>query len=89
MIPQDKANHFVIGELISAAVFLALLPCIPAGWAMVVGFVVACVAGLVKESADQFAGIGTPDPWDFYWTVFGAIVPVSVALATLLTNAPR
>lgn len=89
MIPQDKANHFVIGELVSAVVFLLTLPFIGAGWALAAGFVVACVAGLVKESADQFADLGTPDPWDFYWTMFGAITPASVALATLLAGSPQ
>ena len=89
MIPQDKANHFVIGEMVSAVVFLLTLPILGAGWALVVGFVVACFAGLVKESAVLFRTSGTPDPWDFYWTMFGAITPASVALATLLAGSPQ
>ena len=93
MIPQDKANHFVIGEMVSAVVFLLTLPILGAGWALVAGFVVACVAGLAKEVADQFANpfadTGTLDPWDFYWTMFGAITTASVALATLLAGSPQ
>lgn len=70
MIPYDKQLHFVAGFTISAIVSLLALRVGHDPW---IGFVVACAAGLMKESYDR-TGRGQKDFLDFWWTGLGGVV---------------
>lgn len=71
MIARDKQLHFAVGFGISLAASplayaLGLSP-----WA---GFLVAAVAGMLKELRDR-QGFGQKDFLDFWWTGLGGVVP--------------
>ncbi len=62
IIPQDKANHFIYGVVVSlAAMFVASTQALPIPL-VVVGIVSAFVVGAIKEAVDyiQNKQAGTP-----------------------------
>jgi hypothetical protein len=68
MIPQDKANHFLWGAAISAAVSRATGDRV---W----GLGAAVALAVAKEVYDRVSGKGTPDLKDAMWTVLGGLCP--------------
>jgi hypothetical protein len=65
LLPVDKANHFIAGTIIysvSALFFSPLISLLP----------VVIIGGL-KETYDYYSGNGTPDVYDFLYTLIGSI----------------
>lgn len=71
LIPQDKANHAVYGSAIFTAV--AVLAAFLGGLPLLAGLAAVTAVAIVKEIYDKVSGTGTPDPWDFVWTVGGGV----------------
>ena len=68
LIPQDKANHFVYGAAI------ALLPALTTD--PLTALIVCDIFAAVKEFRDLVTKKGTPDLFDFLWTLAGGAVVV-------------
>jgi hypothetical protein len=73
LIPQDKANHYIYGLWL----VLAVTPMSDPVTAMIVCGVVAGV----KEFRDHVTKKGTPDMFDFLWTLAGGL---TVTIARVL-----
>lgn len=71
-LAKDKVLHFSVGALISAlfAVIFGLF-----GLSYWGGFIVAAIAGFLKELRDS-KGFGQKDFMDFWWTGLGGLVPM-------------
>ena len=70
----DKKTHFIVGACItlSASVILGLfMPALPA---ILIGIILAAIAGVYKEVKDLVTGTGTPEMLDFAFTAIGGIV---------------
>lgn len=68
LIPQDKANHFVYGALVSSTVSRVT-------GSRATGLVATVVFAIGKELWDWATGKGTPDFWDAAATVAGGLCP--------------
>lgn len=78
LIPQDKANHFTWGAIITAlsygiVVLVGLLVALPVWvyWSVLVPGVFFAAA---KEYRDRSSGKGTPELKDFLYTIGGVLV---------------
>jgi uncharacterized protein YfiM (DUF2279 family) len=67
LAPQDKANHFLYGATVCAAVAVATQQ--PNA-----GLIAAVVLGFAKEAYDLVSKRGTPDWRDVAWTAAGGLV---------------
>jgi hypothetical protein len=68
----DKLYHFIAGAIIYIFFNIALnnwLPMIP----------VIAIGG-AKEAYDYYSGKGTPDWWDFIWTIIGGAFVLLLSL---------
>jgi hypothetical protein len=68
IIQEDKANHFIVGSVITALALVILQPI----WAFTLCFSMACV----KEVMDRF--YGNPSFYDFLWTCAGGLFTLFV-----------
>lgn len=68
LVPQDKANHFLYGAVISASVSRVTGD-------RVLGLGAAVAFALGKEIYDTLSGKGAPDVRDAMWTVLGGLCP--------------
>lgn len=66
LIAQDKANHFVYGALGTFAVQLMSDP--------LTALIVCGLVAAAKEFYDHVSKKGTPDLFDFLWTLGGGAV---------------
>lgn len=76
MIAYDKKLHLLAGLAISilGELFIILVPVLPFGIVLFSGFglLLSIIAGALKEIVwDWWLGRGTPDIWDFWYTVLG------------------
>lgn len=70
----DKKTHFKVGACITltASIILGLfMPPLPA---ILIGVILAAIAGVYKEVKDLVTGTGTPEMLDFAFTALGGIV---------------
>jgi hypothetical protein len=64
VVDHDKAMHFMIGALLMSSLSI-IHPAI--------ALIISCAVGAIKELADQKLQLGTPDKFDFLWTLFGIL----------------
>lgn len=67
----DKLYHFLVGLLIY--IFFDLFFDI---W----NIIPVIIIGGAKEIYDWYSGKGTPDVWDFIWTIFGGAVGLLILI---------
>ena len=72
MLPIDKQAHILAGAAIASTL-------VAYGAVAGVAFGVAVFFGVAKELWDM-TGRGTPDRWDAFWTVVGAMVVLPLLL---------
>jgi len=68
----DKLYHFIAGVIIyifSSIILNNWLPIIP-----------VILIGGAKEAYDYYSGKGTPDWWDFIWTIIGGAFVLLLSL---------
>lgn len=67
LIPNDKANHFVYGALVSAIILLV-------GQGPIAAMSACVIVAAAKEIYDLVTGKGQSSVMDFLWTIFGGAV---------------
>ena len=82
IIPKDKANHYIYGNLIFLAVFVLSNFVVSASLAASLGLFAVAVAGIGKEIYDSISGTGTPEVMDAVYTIAGGLSG-GVIVATL------
>ncbi|BDD04491.1 hypothetical protein [Aureibacter tunicatorum] len=84
LAPQDKANHFLYGSVITCISILAILyidqKLFASNFLIWMGIVPAIAFGIFKEVWDS-RGRGNVEAMDAVWTIFGG---VPIWLCTLL-----
>ena len=65
LIPQDKANHFIYGNILCFFFSLFFIPLVT------ITFIVIIALG--KELYDYKTKTGTPEIKDIVWTIMGAL----------------
>jgi hypothetical protein len=68
LVPQDKANHFAYGAVVSAIVSRCT-------GNRAAGFIAAVLFAFGKEVWDLVTKKGTPDIMDVVWTALGGLCP--------------
>ena len=83
LIPQDKANHYIYGNLIFLVVFVLSSLVVSAGLAASLALFAVAVAGIGKEIYDSITGTGTPEVMDAVYTITGGLSGGVVAIVLL------
>ena len=65
-LPEDKANHFIVGLYIFMVFGFLFHP--------VAGLFASICAGILKEMYDRNSGTGTPSAWDAVATSAGGML---------------
>ena len=68
LIPQDKANHFVYGAILTALASFVIAP--------MFAVLLALLVAVIKEWRDEHSN-GTVESMDVAWTMFGSITVVA------------
>ena len=74
LIPQDKANHFIYGNVICFFFSLFFIPLVT------ITFIVIISIG--KELYDYKTKTGTPELMDVIWTLLGALTILITQITT-------
>lgn len=69
MTAYDKKLHIIVGFLISLLGYYLFT-------SLLAGFVLAALAGMLKEVIDKITGKGTPELMDFIATIIGGLLVI-------------
>lgn len=72
-MPTDKVAHFLGGFCLCVTTAVLAALSVQSQTAVLMGFAVSVTIGRWKEWRDRHTGKGSPDKWDFWATVAGAV----------------